>query len=255
MSLPPPHGFISRPKAGKLYNRSQRQLERDVKEAFRTGNDKLLRHFIVVTKDGTRIEAQDTSVSQINQLTKAGQLPTWYVSQSYLGQEYGLKGSPKPEKQQRANEAHRPSNTNESKEGTTGSSYSLSDVEFFKERIRILEREKREEMERNERRETKLFEQLAVKDKQISAWDGVTQGLTKGLATGQLVTANSERGERRADPEQGTAAAVVDVTVSKTTPATKPRTKPSQSKKTARKKATQQPKWNSFPTLKKLFTQ
>ena len=36
-------------------------------------------------------------------------------------------------------------------------------------------------------RETKLFEQLAVKDKQISAWDELTQGLTRGLATGQLV--------------------------------------------------------------------
>ena len=39
-----------------------------------------------------------------------------------------------------------------------------TDIEFLKERIRTLEREKREEVERNEKREAKVFAELDVKN-------------------------------------------------------------------------------------------
>jgi hypothetical protein len=60
------------------------------------------------------------------------------------------------------------------------------DTAFLRDIIRRLEREKEQEQERHDRIVAKLFGELDVKNKQISAWDELTQGLTKALATGQI---------------------------------------------------------------------
>lgn len=261
-----PDGFVTRPKASKLFNRSQRQLERDLEEASRTGNHEVLENFLVVTKDGTRYSAQDITTDQIKELGKKGMVPTWYVDRSYLEREFGRKGSPKPSSQPQVG-SHDFQAESVVEEGTDSRPSLPGDVEFLKQRIEVLERERREENERNEKREAKLFAQLEVKDKQISAWDELTQGLTKGLATGQLISAPPTRTSKLVQSEPSD---VVDATIAvqsqssinrpvkKATSKAKSNTKQkgnTKAKKPTRKKSEQPPKWNSFPTLKKLFSQ
>lgn len=255
-----PDGFITRPKASKLYNRSQRQLGRDIEDAYLAGNYELLIHFKVITKDGTRYEARDITTAEIKELSKQGMVPTWYVDQSFLEREFGQKGSPKPSSQPEPKFHEEPTKRSDEK-GTERNSSLPGDVEFLKQRIEVLERERREETERNEKREAKLFAQLEVKDKQISAWDELTQGLTKGLATGQLISAPPNQKRESVQPQSTN---VVDATVSQQSPSSTnrpaskktPKTKQgnTRTKKPAKKKTVKQPKWNTFPTIKKLFS-
>ena len=192
-------GYVTRPQAAKRYNRSQRALERDITLALAIQDEDVLSHWKLATKDKHVFDAFSVTTKQVDELVEEGMVPTWHVEELWLETQYGRKGeSPKPmesdtsdstapraqepietESAQPAGKARRTTSRDEL--------HSLpDDVEFLKERIRTLEQEKREEADRNEKREAKLFEQLAVKDTQISAWDGVTQSLTKALATGQL---------------------------------------------------------------------
>jgi len=195
MSVNPPDGFFTRPDAATRYNRSQRALERDLDQALALGDQAILAHWKLVTKDGNVRAADDVTTEHVKQLVRDGQTPAWCVEGVYLEEQFGLKGSPKHRKSRGADRhagdsAASRSQTQPDKSGSeegSGTTPLPSDLQFLKERIRILETEKQEEARRNAEREAKLFEQLAVKDRQISAWDEVTQGLTKALATGQLV--------------------------------------------------------------------
>jgi hypothetical protein len=125
-------------------------------------------------------------------------IPVWYVETSYLEQEYGRKGEPKPAKSRENFDAevtllklpnaavNDPAGQRPDGGESQGTPLLLNDAAFLQERIRTLEQLNQQEKQRHDRIVDKLFEQLDVKDKQISAWDEVTQGLTKGLATGQL---------------------------------------------------------------------
>jgi hypothetical protein len=151
-----------------------------------------------MTKDGELRDAKDVTTQQVKQLQSEGMIPVWYVETSYLEQEYGRKGEPKPAKSRENADAKvtlrnvpntagsDPAGRREARGETQGTPLLLSDAEFLQERIRTLEQLNQQEKQRHDRIVEKLFEQLDVKDKQISAWDEVTQGLTKALATGQL---------------------------------------------------------------------
>lgn len=174
-------------------SRSQRALERDLDTALKVGDSDALQHWKLVTKDGSERHASEVTVEIVKQLQNEGHVPVWYVRESYLAAKHGRKGMAKPTSDRQKPTGMQSQPTTES--ATTTPAHAApgdksnplpDDVAFLKERIRTLERERREEAERNGQREAKLFEQLAVKDKQISAWDEVTQGLTKALATGQL---------------------------------------------------------------------
>jgi len=195
MSVNPPDGFFTRPDAATRYNRSQRALERDLDQALATGDRAVLAHWKLVTKDGNVRGAKDVTTEQVKQLVQEGQTPAWCVEGAYLEEQFGVKGSPKRRKTRHtddqfsdstASQSHVKPNESSGEEGS-GPATLPNDTRFLKERILTLEREKQDEARRNAEREAKLFEQLAVKDRQISAWDEVTQGLTKALATGQLV--------------------------------------------------------------------
>ena len=156
-----------------------------------------------------------------------------------------------------------------------------TDLVFLKERIQTLEREKREEVERNEKREAKLFAELDVKNKQISAWDGITQGLTRALATGQIApslgTVSTGTESKDAVPREAYEATdVVDGEADQPTPNVVRPTKVKASKRsvasrsshtkkrrsstkskptnsTSRKRAHKH-EWYEMPTLKRLLT-
>lgn len=266
-----PAGFITRPQAAKKFNRSQRTLERDVKDAYLANDDEVLSHYLVVTKNGTQIPALETSIEQVAELVHEGKSPVWLVEESYLEREYGLKGSPKPEKQPVSPAASSGSEKKGQPEvALQGSQTPVlpDDVEFLKERIRVLEQEKREEAERTAEREEKLFAQLEVKDKQISAWDEVTQGITKGLATGQLMFAPPQEGNSQSGSaeDEKVVVTVSDAEVVTSTKVTNPPRVNSSAGKmsgTSRKKSSakngattrkRRAKWNEFPTLKRFLS-
>lgn len=193
MPSKPPAGCLTRPEAAKLFNRSRRALERDLDLALSTQDADVLDHWCLVTKDGEVREATGVATDEVKQLVADGMTPTWYVQEDWLEREYGRKGTSRPA---RSRDHDKPSlqptpelpKLDQSTDTASSSKSSLpSEIVFLQERIRVLEREKKEEAERSEKREAKLFDQLAVKDKQINSWDEITQGLTRGLATGQLV--------------------------------------------------------------------
>lgn len=198
MPIKPPTGFATRPEASRLFNRSQRQLERDLDVACLAEDQEVLCRYMLMTKDGELRDAKDVTTQQVKQLQSDGMIPVWYVEASYLEEEYGRKGEPKPAKSSENVEAKVTLQQvpNASKSDPAGrhaggtelkeTPLLLSDAEFLHERIQTLEQQNQQEKDRHDRIVEKLFEQLDVKDKQISAWDEVTQGLTKGLATGQL---------------------------------------------------------------------
>jgi hypothetical protein len=194
MTITPPKGFLTRPEASRLYNRSQRALERDLDAALRTKDIQVLQHWKLLTKEGVIERAQDVQAGAVKQLQIDGRVPVWCVSEDYLNETHGKRGSPKPRHKTEATAVGRSGAEDRSRENvyeqsSTASESSVSlpdDLAFLKERIRVLEREKRDEATRNEKREAKLFAELDTKNQQISSWDEITQGLTRALATGQI---------------------------------------------------------------------
>ena len=196
MPAKPPDGCLTRPEAAKRFNRSQRALERDLNLAVSIRDADVLDHWYLVTKDGDLRGAAEVETEDVKQLVADGMTPTWYVEELWLEQEYGRKGtaaprlSPERDIEPLSQPASEPPDPNRPPDTTPDlpqDGLLSADTEFLRERIRTLEREKQEEAVRAENREARLFEQLAVKDRQINSWDEITQGLTRGLATGQLV--------------------------------------------------------------------
>ena len=199
MSITIPTGFYTRPKAAKFFNRSQRSLERDLDIAYLAEDLDVLRNYKLVTKDNELRDATDVTTEQVEKLVQEGMTPIWIVEGSYLERQFGRKGLPRP---RRTSEVDDPVSANRangvpavdaqpltpaiSRDQTEPRSALPSDLELLKRYVSRLEDENQREKERHDRIVAKLFDQLDVKDKQISAWDEITQNIYKGLATGKL---------------------------------------------------------------------
>ena len=227
MAVNIPSDHLTRPAASKVYNRSKRALERDLEDAYVAGDENVLAAFKLITNDDVIREAKNVSTELVQQLKMDGKNPTWCVSEAWLESTYGRKGESKREQSQNTDGhteeefrrtkpngtkrtfADEREGTNDPGHDTIDNMYLPDDTEFLKERIRTLEREKMDEIKRHEKRESKLFQQLEVKDKQISAWDEVAQGITKGLATGQIVSTLPPGSEEQSNgSESGTEAGI-----------------------------------------------
>ncbi len=68
MTITPPKGFLTRPEASRLYNRSQRALERDLDAALRVRDKKLLVHWKLLTKDADTKAAEDIDIETVKKL-------------------------------------------------------------------------------------------------------------------------------------------------------------------------------------------
>jgi hypothetical protein len=191
-------------------------------------DEKVLTAFQLVTNDGVKREAPTVTTELVEKLKKDGMNPVWCVSEAWLESKYGRKGEPRPEQTESGSgreekpvppselngngnpSSKTPSKKPDSSPEQVDHNHLPDNIEFLKERIRVLEQEKQREIERNERREAKLFEQLEVKDNQISAWDEVMQGLTRGLATGMItptLPAGSTAQSNKQEADTGTASA------------------------------------------------
>lgn len=120
MPIEPPTGFLTRPEASRLYNRSQRALERDLNVAIGTGNDDVLPHFLLQTKDGQIRQATDVSVEQVKAFVAEGMSPVWHVEEAWLLDTYGRKGEPKPRSQTRGQQEQDQTASASSKHSNSG---------------------------------------------------------------------------------------------------------------------------------------
>lgn len=200
-------------EASKLVRRSERSLQRDINAALVAGQDAetkpaILEHLVLQLKEGDetrQVPGVDCNTSDAERARDEGKQPTWLLERSWTISEYGLKPSAPDASMSEAEVEDTNLSAEQDSQSVPGHGDAISqatrietsalpdNVAFLKQRIVTLEQEKQvevqryeREVERNEKREQELFEQLKVKDKQISAWDEISQGLTKGLATGQL---------------------------------------------------------------------
>lgn len=281
-----PAGYLTRPEAARRYNRSQRALERDLNVALTIHDEESLSHWKLVTHDGKVRDGAAVTVEIVKDLVNDGMTPAWCIAEWYLEQKYGRKGEPRPAVREEmlqhvsADSERRP----ESDRKAAASEQFPNDAAFLKELVRTMQSEKQEERERHDRIVAKLFGELDVKNRQISAWDEVTQGLTKALATGQIAP-NVEfllpRGQKTGPTAIQDVAVVQGDRNKAATNAEAIRTQhpPSKSNRgteTAPRKAKQKPttnthrdraekrpekqreprkaKWNEFPTFRKFFS-
>jgi len=200
-----PSGYYTRPRAAELFNRSQRSLERDLDLAQLAKDTNVLQNYKLITKDGQLREGTVVTTEEVNKLVEEGESPVWIVNGNYLEREFGRKGSPKPGRSQQASDANRSESNSDqpiiesdsstsvqSEQASDSQSQSLpNDIDLLKRYINRLEEQFKSERERHDRYVEVLFDQLTVKDKQISAWDELTMGISKGLATGQLTPASA----------------------------------------------------------------
>ena len=254
-------GFVKKSLAVTQLPRSNRQLTRDVHDAISTGDQDVLSCFALTTREGTTYPGQGIeSVDFVKQLKSDGKNPGWLIHVEKFRELLSSRNSVKENAH-----VHVPTETVEATPDEFASSENSIDkpssgrfdyVKLLERRIEQLESEKQQEIdraekekERAERRESQLNAQLLVKDKQISAWDDLTQSLTKGLATGQLTPALS------ASPVQTSTSRTnkdvmqaVDVVIEEAFDKKPERTtKKSSSKKTTSKK----PSKKAAPTKKK----
>ena len=290
---PPPElqGYITKQQVAHLFPVSERTVQRYISNQVRTQNNEALSNLALVTDDGWHPGTEVTS-ELIGEVNRAGQKPRWYIRPSFAETLFGEKPDAQPFESPPPNATRPPTGSpvhGPSLEAEEGSPHRSSEPTsgFLMERITTLERQMREERERHDQLVAKLFAQLEVKDNQISAWDDVTQGLTKALATGQLAPDFSRMLNAPANPssESETDSAVVDVLTPQeekekstepepevqpqsapTKPPTKPgptrkrrpaksrtRKKTPKSKPTKAKRKDPEPKWWETPTFNKLL--
>jgi len=281
MPIELPAGYVTRSEAPKKYNRSQRALERDLDVALAIQDQELLSYWKLITKDGVVRDGRDVTLEIVKELVANGMAPAWCVAQSFLEAKYGRKGAPRPSAlaqqpaesipAESAKESQSPKLSRASNDSEPG------ETALLKRIIQNLEHEKEQERKRHDQIVAKLFQQLDVKDKQISAWDEVTQGLTKALATGQITpnidhllagagtkesVANDVGNTRVVDaspvtavPEEGTGQAQKNPTrtTSKSVPA-KRKSKTDKEQTPVGHDTKSQPKRDYFPTFRKLFS-
>jgi hypothetical protein len=286
MPIDPPAGFLTRPEAARQFNRSQRALERDLNVALAIKDDASLVHWKLFTKDGVVRDGENVTAEIVKELVDTGMAPAWCIAEFFLQETYGRRGEPRPSRS--FMDADRNSRAAPSASQPSKSVEAIADdTAYLKQVIRTLEQKQDQERARYDQIVEKLFEQLDVKDRQISAWDEVTQGLTKALATGQLkptagfLPTGNERPERepstRADstpPIQKVRTPTIVDADSEVQEATPQKGSGRSPKNSAQKKAKSVPsstptsrgksegqsrpsrkhRWNEFPTLKRIFS-
>ena len=260
MPIEPPAGYLTRPDAAKVYNRSCRALERGLDTALRTNDLDVLSHFKLMTKDGVVRDAKEVTIDGVKGLVAIGKTPVWYVEEAWLLSEYGRRGEPRPQKQPESpfvddmlddehdaqiDEPTSPSN------GTNTAVVSLyrrqlkkqdDEIKYLRRELEIKNEQIRDANERT--RESNIL----MKDlqKMLGNWqDRAFQSLPGG-GESRPETKPVERSE----PNE-----TVEVQPPKRTSSSSRPTKPKKKATGRRKKPKKQPdpKWYEFPTAKRLF--
>lgn len=151
MPSTPIAGFITKSEAAEQYQRSHRQLSRDLSDAMKVQDPKVLDNCRLCTEDGKDIEGVGVTPEIIDQLCVEGKNPKWFLRASWLEKTYGRRGGPR-----RRDRARSDVTVSDSEKGTSTASRSEL-VPVLRERIQSLERDKQG-----------LREELTIKNRRIA---------------------------------------------------------------------------------------
>jgi hypothetical protein len=150
MTPSPIAGFITKKETAHLFQRSHRQITRDLADAMKMQNPKVLDNCRLRTEDGETRDGIGVTSELLDELRIAGKNPVWYLRVTWLEKMYGRRGRPqRPDKIS-------PEEFTSEKEGSDPSSRPDL-VRVLRERIRGLEQDKEE-----------LRDEMRIKNQQIA---------------------------------------------------------------------------------------
>jgi hypothetical protein len=151
MPSTPIAGFITKSEAAEQYQRSRRQLSRDLSDAMKLQDPKVLEHCRLHTEDGRVIEGMGVTPEIIDQLCVDGKNPTWYLRTTFLEKQYGRRGGT------RRQVSASPDTTVADAEKGSATAPRAALEQILRDRIHDLERDKKD-----------LKEELRIKNNQIA---------------------------------------------------------------------------------------
>lgn len=92
MQPTPIPGFITKKETAEQFQRSHRQVTRDLADAMKVQNPKVLDHCRLRTEDGETREGTEVTPELIDELRLSGRNPVWYLRVSWLEKIYGRRG-------------------------------------------------------------------------------------------------------------------------------------------------------------------
>jgi hypothetical protein len=214
-------GFVKVTEAGIEYKTSRSTLDRRREAARTAGNAKFYRVFRLRAKNGEVFDRP--SKEQVAQLTKAGRVPEWFVSRSWLAKEFGKRDEEPQDEPAPQGATHEPDRSSE-----------LSAAVRYQLEERIKDLKEQLEVERQEKKE---LLQYAQADKQMFAQ--AAHQLTQVLALPAIAEANKNRSKQAVPGTAQSSKNLDDPSVDHTTP--------SQSKRSPEKRA----RWQMFKLFKR----
>ena len=89
-----PPDYITKTEAARLYRRSERSIGRDITNAVKFRDERLLNHVELRLEDGTRRPGSELTIEEIVDLRDRGLNPTWMVETTWLRSAYGRREEP-----------------------------------------------------------------------------------------------------------------------------------------------------------------
>jgi hypothetical protein len=147
----PVPGFITKKETAQHFQRSHRQITRDLADAMKVQNPKVLDNCRLHTEDGETREGIGVTPELLDELRISGKNPVWYLRVSWLEKIYGRRGRP-----QRREQTSADAFTPEPEEGSDVSSRPDL-VHVLRERIKGLEQDKQD-----------LRDEMKIKNQQMA---------------------------------------------------------------------------------------
>ncbi len=151
MPSTPVPGFITKKETAQHFQRSHRQLTRDLADAMKMQNPKVLDNCRLHTEDGETREGIGVTPELLDELRIKGKNPVWYLRVTWLEKIYGRRGRPQRREQTPAGAFNA-----DAEEGSDVSSRPDL-VHVLRERIRGLEQDKQD-----------LRDETKIKNQQIA---------------------------------------------------------------------------------------
>jgi hypothetical protein len=142
-------GFITKKETAELFQRSHRQLTRDLADAMKVQDPKVLDNCRLRTEDGETRQGIGITPELLDQLRIEGKNPVWYLRTSWLEKTYGGRGQRRDQRPSTVFAA-------DMEDGTDASSRPDL-VHVLRERIRGLEADKQD-----------LRDEMKIKNQQIA---------------------------------------------------------------------------------------
>lgn len=286
----PLEGFILKKEACASYDRSLRQLGRDFDKALVRKDTEMLSAFRLRLEDGTVLSGSEISKEQIQKLRDRGLNPTWFVSETWMLDTYGLRKKESMEVPVQPPEVAAQAPEAPAADPVPATTANTDDLLVSKDELIAVLREETSFLrdtltkERERSKEDKeLTHQLHIllknmQDRLLPA-PGASSGSFESPAT--PMSPKPVESDQKGEDEQNPRPAPVDVVshnskAAQTPKSTEPkhggastgtthgrgrRDKKTASKRAPKKPATKRrrkappkkPKWNEFPTFKRVF--